>query len=101
MDRNAYKKIKDNPIILDFTGCKYLGELHKILKEKLGFPEYYGENLDALWDCLKYYCKGSCLVLIKGVDTMPKELQGYMVKVMEVFDDVHKQTPNVTFKIIG
>ena len=27
-------------------------ELHKFLKKELGFPDYYGENLDALWDCL-------------------------------------------------
>ena len=100
MDRNAYKKIKDNPIILDFTGCKYLGELHKLLKKKFGFPEYYGENLDALWDCLKYYCKDRRHVLIKGVGAMPEELQGYMEKVMEVFDDVHEVTPNITFEVV-
>jgi RNAse (barnase) inhibitor barstar len=27
-------------------------EMHKQLKEKLNFPDYYGENLDALNDCL-------------------------------------------------
>ena len=27
-------------------------ETHKYLKETFGFPEYYGENLDALHDCL-------------------------------------------------
>lgn len=25
---------------------------HAELKEKLSLPEYYGANLDALWDCL-------------------------------------------------
>ncbi|MDD6345358.1 MAG: barstar family protein [Oscillospiraceae bacterium] len=27
-------------------------ELHEELAQKLGFPEYYGKNLDALYDCL-------------------------------------------------
>ncbi len=27
-------------------------EAHKYLREALNFPEYYGENLDALHDCL-------------------------------------------------
>ena len=53
-DKNAYKKVTDNPIILDFSQCKYFGEIHKIIKEKLGFPDYYGENLDALWDCMRF-----------------------------------------------
>ncbi|PFB76755.1 barnase inhibitor [Bacillus anthracis] len=26
--------------------------LHKVLKEKLDLPHYYGENANALWDCL-------------------------------------------------
>lgn len=27
-------------------------EAHTYLKEKMNFPEYYGNNLDALYDCL-------------------------------------------------
>ncbi|WP_322903662.1 barstar family protein [Paenibacillus sp. SGZ-1009] len=27
-------------------------ELHEQLKEKLELPEFYGANLDALWDCI-------------------------------------------------
>ena len=33
----AFKPIQDNPIKLDFSQCKYLGEIHQILKEKFGF----------------------------------------------------------------
>ena len=28
--------------------------LHQQLKEQLLLPDYHGENLDALWDCLHY-----------------------------------------------
>ena len=27
-------------------------ELHSYLKKKMKFPDYYGENLDAVFDCL-------------------------------------------------
>ena len=100
VDKFALKEITENPIILDFSKCKTLGEVHLMLKEKFGLPEYYGENLDGLWDCLKYYCKDRRHVLIKGAGAMPEELQGYMVKVMEVFDDVNEITPNITFEVI-
>ncbi len=37
---------------LDFTNVATKEELHALLKRELGFPEYYGNNLDALYDCL-------------------------------------------------
>jgi len=27
-------------------------DVHEWLKQELGLPEWYGHNLDALWDCL-------------------------------------------------
>lgn len=42
-------------IELDFKGCKYIGAVHEVLRSSFELPEYYGENLDALWDCLRYY----------------------------------------------
>ena len=38
--------------ILDASKMKTKTEAHVYLKEMLGFPEYYGCNLDALYDCL-------------------------------------------------
>lgn len=52
--RNSFKQTDGNPIILNFEKCRYLGEIHSELKTKFGLPEYYGENWDALWDCLRY-----------------------------------------------
>ena len=36
----------DGNILADATA------VHEYLKEQLNFPEYYGKNLDALYDCL-------------------------------------------------
>ena len=93
--------VKMNTITLDFSGCKYLGEIHKILKESFDFPGYYGENLDALWDCMRYYCDYNLHVYIKGLNALPDEFSEYIKKMLEVFDDVHDETPNITFEIIS
>lgn len=102
-DPNAFRPITENPIVLDFSGCKYLGEIHLILKTKFGLPDYYGENWDALWDCLSYlwindrYTK----VNIYGFMSLPEDLREYCRTMLEIFDDVHEETPNVVFELIS
>ena len=37
---------------IDFTNVKYYMEVHEVIKKSLDFPDYYGGNWDAFWDCL-------------------------------------------------
>ena len=102
-ERNAFKPISENPIKLDFTGCKYLGEIHLILKTKFGLPEYYGENWDALWDCIRdlWIGEGNIKVNIYGYYTLPNDLRECCAAMLEIFEDVHKDAPNVVFEMIS
>ncbi len=88
-------------IILDFTNCKHIGEIHKIIKKEFDLPEYYGENLSALWDCLDYYCNNQLTVYIAGFYKVSDELNDYMEKIWRVFERVHQNSPNITFEIIS
>ena len=38
--------------IIDCTQIKTPEDLHRIFQEVLDFPQWYGSNLDALFDCL-------------------------------------------------
>lgn len=37
---------------VDFSNVTYYSEVHYTIKSSLGFPDYYGCNWDAFWDCL-------------------------------------------------
>ena len=88
-------------IILDFTGCKYIMKLYDIIQEGFGFPDWFGRNLDAIWDLLRYYDGVPIVVKIKGIGTIPKDLQHYMNRVLEVFSDVHEEVPQMYFEVIS
>ncbi|MBR6676432.1 MAG: barstar family protein [Clostridia bacterium] len=101
--RNAFKQIKGTDIILDFSNCKYLERIHSELKEIFGLPEYYGENWDALWDCLddRFDDDKNYTIKIYGYGHLEKELQDHCSAMIEVFNDVHKDHPNVEFLMIS
>ena len=90
-----------NIIVLDFSDCKNLGDIHLCLKEKFDLPDFYGENWDALWDSLddKFFENGECRVEIHGFWQLEKELRDCCGAMLEVFEDIHKEYPNVVFKI--
>ena len=48
----VYLEINMKIINIDFSACKYPMDLHNEIREKLGLPEWYGNNLDALWDTI-------------------------------------------------
>lgn len=102
-DFYKYKGITENPIMLDFSKCRYLGEIHKVFKMKFGLPEYYGENPDALWDLLEgiFDDMGEITAEISGFNNLEKTLKAATAELLEVLDDIAEVTPNFSYKIIS
>ena len=102
-EERAYKPIDFHNIVLDFTDCKYPADIHRVLKESFGLPEYYGANWDALWDCLNdlfFTCEES-LVKIHGLSTLDKEMQAYLKPMFELFGDISEDNPNIIFQTVS
>lgn len=100
MDDRVWTIVTDNPIVLDFSKCKYYSTLHEIIQKAFGFPAYYGKNLSALWDCMRDFASDTNVeteVQIIGWGELPKDLQEYFHKVMGVFSDVHTKYPHMNF----
>ena len=80
----------ENKLIeIDFSNCKYIGSVHKEIKEKLELPEWYGENLDALWDVLIGIAQTPIIVKIifKQQTISSKKLTPYINEVINVFNE--------------
>ena len=84
-------KLENNmkKIILDGNLMK--NNPHDYIKDNLNFPEYYGKNLDALFDCLGDIGEKTEIILIN-----PKIVDKIMIN---TFKDASKDNPSLLFKI--
>ena len=77
-------------IVLDAKEMKSREKAHQYIKQKLEFPEYYGENLDALWDMLTAYDREVKIKLINE-DCLIDNLGDYGESIIQIFKDLENQ----------
>ena len=71
---------------LDFTNCKSLYDLHSRIQESLEFPDDYGKNLDAFWDCINRDCDVN-FVTVLGCDSVLEELKPTLKTILELLEE--------------
>ena len=98
MDHCAYTLITTDPVLLNLTGCKDWGALHQRIRKTFGFPDYYGENWDAMWDCLTdvFLQPVQRHIVVEGFASLPQTLQEYAAPMQEIFSDRQKKYPWVS-----
>lgn len=98
MDHCAYTPIPTDPILLDLTGCGDWVTLHRRIRETFGFPDYYGENWDAMWDCLTdiFLQPVQRHIVVKSFASLPQELWEYAAPMQEIFGDLQEKYPWVS-----
>ncbi len=100
MSKNKWKFIPDGKIIIDFSTCKYVDEIHEKLKESFGFPDYYGRNWSAFWDCLSDFGiseEEDREVIVCGLNLLPTDLKDYTRKMIEIMRRAEKEYPQLHF----
>lgn len=87
----------DKQVVLDFSDCEYIGSIHNVIRDGLNLPEYYGANLDALWDMLTGYIETPICIKIKynPKKQKAKALNYYIDKIVNVCKDAEAETPNL------
>ena len=82
-------------VLLDVSAVTSAAELHALLKEALALPHWYGNNLDALYDCLTDLCEDTCLTLT-GTQTLVLPRREAFVRTLA---DAAEENPHFTFSL--
>ena len=69
---------------IDFTNVNYYIEMHYAIREGLDFPDYYGCNWSAFWDCLTDMVGDPVHIEIIGLDIIERKFDGAAEKMLEI-----------------
>ena len=91
--------------VLDFRNVKYYLKIHEVIRKELDFPDYYGCNWDAFWDCMTDILGDLIYIRILGLENLDKCFQGtseelvtLLYRVKHHYGDKYSDT--MTFEII-
>lgn len=93
-------------VYLDLTAYQSCQELHAYLKRQFGFEDFYGENLDALYDGLTSVMEDVDVILEEEEDTcceavyleesaQSEEMRKYCRKVRRVIEDAAEENGHI------
>ena len=74
--------------------------LHTALAESLGFPAWYGRNLDALFDLLTESTEPATLTIYDW-DTLSSTLGDKAARLRRVLEDAGQDNPALTVLLLG
>ena len=82
---NGYKNYE-----IDLTGTASVSEFHERIRQGIPVPDYYGDNLDALYDVLSSM-RGR--LIIKGSEVIDEDISDYIDKFRAMCSDVRGNNP--------
>lgn len=83
---------------LDGAAMTTVDKVHATLQKEMGFPDYYGNNLDALWDMLSEESE-EVHIILEREEAMKKLLGAYVEELIRVFREAETENEYLTFEI--
>ena len=93
---------QERKYIVDFTKVNYYLEMHAVIMYSLDFPDYYGCNWDAFWDCLTDMYGGQIYIKIIGIEVIERKFDGAaekMIGILKEFKHFNKDLFSDSIKI--
>lgn len=88
-----------NKVLINGENFKNELDVHQFLKSNMSLPDYYGDNLDALWDLLGEVTEPTEIV-IKDVHEFIDNLGDCAKDFIYLFDDAQRENEFINFKIL-
>ena len=85
VSNNSYESVQEE---------NQIEKAHTYLAEELDFPNYYGRNLDALYDCLTDLRDVRIKLDLNGSDNE------YLERILQVFEDAAEENEGINVYII-
>lgn len=85
-------------IILDGAEMTDNAAAHAHIAQMMGFPQWYGNNLDALWDMLSTYDEAD--IRLTNAPAMLGALKGYGCRLLKCFYDAVDENYQIAFTVI-
>lgn len=84
--------------IIELDGMKMdsIRNTHHHLKESMELPEYYGENLDAMYDVLSDITENTFIFVLNS-HQMEASLGDYSVRMKRVWQDLEQDNKHLCF----
>lgn len=92
---------------MDFSNVNYYFDIHSVIWEALEFPDYYGCNWDAFWDCLTDMYGEPIHIEIIGLDVMERKFgtedAAKMIEILKRFKHFNNDrfSNDITIEIVS
>jgi RNAse (barnase) inhibitor barstar len=73
--------------ILDFSKVEHYLDIHNVIKKELDFPDYYGCNWDAFWDCLTDMLGRPIHIEILGLEVIEQKFGDAADKLVDILKE--------------
>jgi ribonuclease inhibitor len=88
-----------NIVVLEGKDLKSKLKVHQLLKDKLELPDYYGENLDALWDCLTGWVSLPLRIVWNDYEYSKNELGSFAEELLQLFLEAKEEIEGFEIEI--
>ena len=90
--------MEETEYIIDLSGVSTEEDVQERLSESLPLPDYYGGNLDALYDVLTEYGDG-WHVIVMNTDDVDDDVRQYIDDMLEVFEEASAVVDDLTVEV--